>query len=60
MVRPFGFAQGQAKLTTNGMAQMLIQVVQCLTLLVLYPEYTTTKDTKSTKEEKIMLKSGCF
>jgi hypothetical protein len=28
--------------------------------LVLYPEYATTKDTKSTKEEKNMLKSGGF
>jgi hypothetical protein len=39
--------------------------VQCLTLLVLYPDYTTTKDTKSTKEEKKHLEirslsySGC-
>jgi len=28
-------------------------------LLVLHPKYTTTKDTKSTKEENSMLKSGC-
>jgi hypothetical protein len=35
-------------------------LVQCLTLLVLYPEYTTTKDTKSTKEEKKVLESGRF
>ena len=37
-----------------------IILVQCLTLLVLYPMYTTTKDTKSTKEENSLLKSGRF
>ena len=36
-----------------------LELVQCLTLLVIYPEYSTTKeDTKITKEELILLKSS--
>jgi hypothetical protein len=37
-----------------------VNLVQCLTLLVLCSEYSTTKDTKITKEEKNILKPAAF
>lgn len=34
------------------MRRRVADLVQCLAVLVVYPQYATTEDTKCTKEEK--------
>lgn len=40
------------------MRRRVADLVQCLTVLVVYPQYATTEDTKCAKEKKNILKSG--